>query len=208
MINVVGPPGGAFLGLCRMQRRLLLENLACRQQLAAFKRRHPRPKLPSFDNLFWVLARTFWSGWKQLLIVVSPEIVERPTRIKQHDTISGRWIASPEPKPDHASQSAASVVNASLQACTDHASQALIRARILWDRCRIAFWRTIGLKELPHRWRSGGSPGKCLDAQAFQRQANKALMLIEGSGLIAHAGKRWTDDDCWDAPSAVRVIAL
>jgi putative transposase len=54
---------------------LLLENLVLRQQLAVLKRKPPRPRLRAFDKIFWVLARTFWFGWKQALIVVSPETV-------------------------------------------------------------------------------------------------------------------------------------
>src|SRR5215470_4160822 len=61
----------------RTRRSLLLENLALRQQLAVLKRRHPRPRLAAVDRLFWVLARRFWSGWKQALIMVSPETVVR-----------------------------------------------------------------------------------------------------------------------------------
>src|SRR6202022_258473 len=61
----------------RRRRNLLLENLVLRQQLAVLKRRHPRPRLAAFDRLFWVLARRFWSGWKQALIIVSPETVVR-----------------------------------------------------------------------------------------------------------------------------------
>jgi putative transposase len=57
------------------RRTLLLENLVLRQQLAVLKRKHPRPRLRAFDKIFWVLARRFWSGWKQALIVVSPETV-------------------------------------------------------------------------------------------------------------------------------------
>jgi putative transposase len=57
------------------RRTLLLENLSLRQQLGVLKRRHPRPRLRAFDKLFWVLARRFWSGWKQALILVSPETV-------------------------------------------------------------------------------------------------------------------------------------
>src|ERR1700684_54759 len=56
---------GAILRLFPCRRRLLLENLALRQQLAALKRRHPRPRLAAFDKVFWVLAQKFWSGWKQ-----------------------------------------------------------------------------------------------------------------------------------------------
>src|SRR5258706_6305898 len=66
---------GAILRLFHGRRRLLLENLALRQQLAALKRRHPRPRLAVFDKLFWVLTRRFWSGWKQALILVTPETV-------------------------------------------------------------------------------------------------------------------------------------
>src|SRR6202049_2894301 len=57
------------------RRSLLLENLVLRQQLAVLKRKHPRPRLRAFDKIFRVLARRFWSGWKQALIVVSPETV-------------------------------------------------------------------------------------------------------------------------------------
>jgi putative transposase len=61
----------------RARYTLQLENLALRQQLAALKRKHPRPRLAAFDKLFWVLARRFWSGWKQALLIVSPETVVR-----------------------------------------------------------------------------------------------------------------------------------
>src|SRR5215469_11123594 len=74
-----------FLGLCfgtlvrlfRSHHSLLLENLALRQQLVVLKRRHPRPKLDLFDKLFWLLVRRCWSGWKQALLVVTPETVVR-----------------------------------------------------------------------------------------------------------------------------------
>jgi len=77
MIDTIWLLAGAILRLCRDRRSLLLENLALRQQLAALKRRHPRPRLAAFDGLFWVLARRFRSGWKQALILVSPETVVR-----------------------------------------------------------------------------------------------------------------------------------
>jgi putative transposase len=41
------------------------------------KRKHPRPRLSLLDKLFWVLAHRFWAGWKQALIVVSPDTVVR-----------------------------------------------------------------------------------------------------------------------------------
>jgi transposase InsO family protein len=48
-----------------------------RQQLAVLKRRNERPKLAGFDKLFWVLARKLWSGWKNSLLIVTPETVAR-----------------------------------------------------------------------------------------------------------------------------------
>jgi hypothetical protein len=54
-----------------------LEILALRQQLAVFKRKHPRPSLSPFDRLFWTILRGFWSGWAEALIIVKPETVAR-----------------------------------------------------------------------------------------------------------------------------------
>ena len=68
---------GTILRLFRARRNLLLENLVLRQQLVALKRKHPRPRLGEFDKMFWVLARRFWSCWKQSLILVTPETVVR-----------------------------------------------------------------------------------------------------------------------------------
>jgi putative transposase len=61
----------------RSRRKLLLENLALRQQLAILKRRQNRPTLLPFDKLFWMLACRFWSEWKKSLLVVTPETVVR-----------------------------------------------------------------------------------------------------------------------------------
>src|SRR5215471_1665932 len=67
-----------LLACCfRSRRNLLLENLSLRQQLTALKRKHPRPRLGWVDKLFWVLARRFWSPWRQSLIFVTPETVVR-----------------------------------------------------------------------------------------------------------------------------------
>jgi putative transposase len=56
---------------------MFLENVVLRQQLAIFKRKHARPRLKLLDKLLWILARRFWSGSKQALILVSPETVVR-----------------------------------------------------------------------------------------------------------------------------------
>src|ERR1019366_1613430 len=68
---------GLLVRVFRLRRSLLLENLALRQQLTVLKRKHPKPKLPVLDKLFWVLARRCWSAWKQSLIVVTPETLVR-----------------------------------------------------------------------------------------------------------------------------------
>src|ERR1700681_3688923 len=68
---------GTIARLFCARRSLLLENLALRQQLAVFKRRHPRPRLHLCDKLFWVAARQVWSDWKQFLIIVFPDTVVR-----------------------------------------------------------------------------------------------------------------------------------
>lgn len=59
------------------RRELLIENLALCQQLAVLKRKHPRPTLWVVDRIFWVLARRFWSSWKESLLLVSPDTVVR-----------------------------------------------------------------------------------------------------------------------------------
>jgi hypothetical protein len=61
----------------RSRQSLLIENLALRQQLAVFKRQHSRPRLTPSDKIFWVLQHRFWSSWKAVLIVVTPETVVR-----------------------------------------------------------------------------------------------------------------------------------
>src|ERR1022692_1147584 len=68
---------GSILRIFRSRSSLLLENLVLRQQLSVFKRKHPRPHIASVDQVFWVLVRRFWSGWKQALIIVTPDTVVR-----------------------------------------------------------------------------------------------------------------------------------
>ena len=57
------------------RRDLSFEVLALRQQLAIYKRQHPRPRLRHSDRLFWVWLSKLWSGWRQSLIIVKPETV-------------------------------------------------------------------------------------------------------------------------------------
>jgi putative transposase len=77
MFAIIAVLTGAMLRVFHTRRNLLLENLVLRQQLAVLKRKRPRPRIAALDKLFWVLARRFWSGWKQALIVVTPDTVVR-----------------------------------------------------------------------------------------------------------------------------------
>jgi len=63
--------------LCGCHRQVALENLALRHQLAVYKRMGNRPKLLSSDRLFWVALSRVWAGWRQALVIVSPNTVLR-----------------------------------------------------------------------------------------------------------------------------------
>src|SRR5438034_1340488 len=79
--------------LCGGHRHLALENLALRQQLAAYKRMVTRPKLRMTDRLFWVALASVWAGWRQPLVFVTPDTVLRWQRRRFRDywtTLSGR----------------------------------------------------------------------------------------------------------------------
>jgi putative transposase len=63
--------------LCGGHRRLAIENLALRQQLAVYKRTAARLRLRTTDRLFWVGLARVWTGWRQALVIVSPATVLR-----------------------------------------------------------------------------------------------------------------------------------
>jgi putative transposase len=77
MFSIIAVLTGTMLRVFRTRPNLLLENLTLRQQLTVLKRKRPRPRIAALDKLFWVLARRFWSGWKQALIVVTLDTVVR-----------------------------------------------------------------------------------------------------------------------------------
>src|SRR5437870_12326140 len=63
--------------LCGGHRQVALENLALRHQLAVYKKMVKRPKLLGLDRLFWVALSRVWAGWRQALVIVSPNTVLR-----------------------------------------------------------------------------------------------------------------------------------
>src|SRR3989442_3471227 len=79
--------------LCGGHRQVALENLALRHQLAVYRKTVNRPKLRSSDRLFWVALSRVWAGWRQALVIVSPNTVLRWPRRRLRDywtRLSGR----------------------------------------------------------------------------------------------------------------------
>ncbi len=75
---------GFLLGLFRMvwlfgknHRGVVLENLALRQQLSIYKRKHKRPRFVGRDRWFWVTLSVLWKDWRRALVVVHPDTVVR-----------------------------------------------------------------------------------------------------------------------------------
>jgi putative transposase len=76
----------------RGHRELVLENLALRQQLAAFHRT-TRCRLRARDRFFWMALARGWRNWRTALIVVQPDTVIRWHR----DWLRRRWTRRSRP---------------------------------------------------------------------------------------------------------------
>lgn len=83
-----------LLGFFRMvwlfgkgHRGVVLENLALRQQLAIYKRKHQRPRFAGRDRWFWIFLSVLWKDWRRALIVVHPDTVVR----WQHERFRRYW---------------------------------------------------------------------------------------------------------------------
>jgi hypothetical protein len=59
-----------------------------RHQLAVYKRMVTRPTVRRSDRLFWVALSRVWAGWRQALVIVSPNTVLRwqRRRFREHWT--------------------------------------------------------------------------------------------------------------------------
>jgi hypothetical protein len=62
-----------ILSLFKTRLKLLLENLALRQQLAVLTRSAKRPQLTPSDRMFWVVLFRIWRYWSEALLIVRPE---------------------------------------------------------------------------------------------------------------------------------------
>jgi transposase InsO family protein len=70
------------------------------QQLAVYKRTARRPQLRRTDRLFWVGLAKVWAGWRQSLVIVTPDTVLRwqRRRFREHWVqLSGRPSAGRPP---------------------------------------------------------------------------------------------------------------
>src|SRR5713226_1953257 len=61
----------------RRRHELLLENLLLRQQLQVALRSQRRPRLRTWDKLFWLIVRRLHGDWRRHLVLVRPETVTR-----------------------------------------------------------------------------------------------------------------------------------
>jgi hypothetical protein len=48
---------------------LVLENIALRQPLAAYKSQGVRPRVSDSDRLFWIALRRWWPRWREALVL-------------------------------------------------------------------------------------------------------------------------------------------
>ena len=95
MLELVIVAVRAFSLALRGHRELVLENLALRQQLAAFHRT-TRCRLRARDRLFWMALARGWRNWRTALIVVQPDTVIRWHR----DWLRRRWTRRSQRRPD------------------------------------------------------------------------------------------------------------
>jgi putative transposase len=64
-----------FRAIFTSRRSLALENLALRQQLAAYARTQKRPRIKPSERAFWVALSKVWTEWHSPLVLVSPATV-------------------------------------------------------------------------------------------------------------------------------------
>ena len=85
---------GFLRSLFIRREALVFENLALRQQLAAYKRACKRPRLRMRDRAFWVGLSKLWQKWPAALVIVKPKTVIRWHR--QGFKLYWRWKSRPK----------------------------------------------------------------------------------------------------------------
>ena len=97
MLRIIWIAVLALASVFRSRRNLVLENLALRQQLAAFKSRGRSPRIRPTDRAFWLVLRRVWSAWRDALVFVKPDTVVRWHRAGFK--IYWNWISQRARKP-------------------------------------------------------------------------------------------------------------
>jgi hypothetical protein len=72
---MIGALVASFAVFFRSRLDLSLEVLALRQQLVVLKRKRRRPVLSRLDRLFWIMLRSVWPRWSDVLAIVKPATV-------------------------------------------------------------------------------------------------------------------------------------
>ena len=75
MTDMIGAILAAFAVFFRSRLDVSLEVLALRQQVAVLKRKRRRPLLSRLDRLFWIMLRSLWPRWSDVLVIVKPATV-------------------------------------------------------------------------------------------------------------------------------------
>ncbi len=84
----------ALVSAFQIQRRLALENLVLRQQIAVPQRSAKAPRLRPLDRLFWSFLSSIWAGWREPLVIVKPATVVRWHR--RAFRLYWRWKGRPD----------------------------------------------------------------------------------------------------------------
>src|SRR5262245_7682777 len=122
------PAPSRALPLRRPPSARLGENWPLRQQLAVYRRTGPRPRLRPTHRLWWVALARVWTGWRQPLVIVTPDTVLRwqRRRFREYWTrLSGRpprgrpCINAPDRRPCEEDGCGESLVG-----CTSHPRRA------------------------------------------------------------------------------------
>jgi hypothetical protein len=77
----------AFLrGFFRSRLSMQLEIVALRHQLAVYQRTTQRPRLRAGDRILWSWLSRVWSGWRETLVIVTPQtvIAWRRRKFREH----------------------------------------------------------------------------------------------------------------------------
>ena len=190
---------------------LLLENLALRQQLAAFARNGQRPHIVAADRLFWLALRRLWLRSSDVLVLVKP-LDSGPLAPSQFSSLLDLALGAPPMRPtadrcpSPRIDTSAGVGEPNL-ACAAHPRRAAhARLRSLGaQRVEVssstatAFWRTRALADLRnHRG--------AIAAMDFFTVPTATFRVLYVWFAIVHSQRRVLHFDVTEHPTASWVV--